>query len=211
MMLPELYIDANATLAEGPAWDAKTQTLYWIDILERRVYAGSKPILQLDQYVGSVAPRRNGGLVIAQRGGIWTLEANMKKRKKIAALEGEPACNRFNDGKCDPRGRFIVGTMDHREQETSGALYSLSPAGKFKRLLKMVRISNGLAWSPDGGTLYFADTPTRQILAFDYHLETGRIGNTRVRTEKLLHQGGADVFTSSNNNILRPSRDLQVP
>ena len=102
MMLPELYIDASATLGEGPAWDAKTQTLYWIDVLERRVYAGRKPILQLDQYVGSLAPRRNGGLVIAQRSGIWTLEPDMKKLKKVAVPRREHAHNRFNDGKPRP-------------------------------------------------------------------------------------------------------------
>lgn len=179
-MLPELYIDASATLGESPAWDAKTQTLYWIDILERRIYAGSKPILQLDHYVGSLAPRKDGGLVIAQRYGIWTLEPNMKKLRRRASPRREPANNRFNDGKCDPRGRFVVGTMDHGEQAKSGALYSLSPDGQLVKLLKELHISNGLAWSPDGKTMYFNDTPTREVKAFDYDLKSGQIANPRV-------------------------------
>lgn len=179
MMLPELYIDASATLGESPAWDAKTQTLYWIDILERRVYAGRKPILQLDHYVGCLAPRRNGGLIIAQRSGIWALEPNMKRLRKLGAPRREFAGNRFNDGKCDPRGRFLAGTMDHSEKEATGALYSFTPEGKITRLLKGLRISNGMAWSPDGRTLYFTDTPTRKIRAFDYDLKTGQIANSR--------------------------------
>ena len=82
-MLPELYINAQATLGESPAWDAKTQTLYWVDVLERRVYAGTKAILQTKDYVGCVAPRRDGGLVIAQGRGLWALESNMKKLRDV--------------------------------------------------------------------------------------------------------------------------------
>ncbi len=180
MMLPELYIDASATLGESPAWDAKTQTLYWIDVLERRVYAGRKPILQLGHYVGCLAPRKHGGLVIAQRSGIWTLDSDMKRLHKLTTPPREFRHNRFNDGKCDPRGRFVAGTMDHNEKEASGALYSVTPAGNISRLLKGLRISNGMAWSPDGKTMYFTDTPTRQIRAFDYDLKTGQIANPRV-------------------------------
>ncbi len=180
MMLPELYIDASATLGESPAWDAKTQTLYWIDVLERKVYAGRKPILQLDHYVGCLAPRRNGGLVIAQRSGIWTLDADMKKLRKLAKPRGEFAHNRFNDGKCDPRGRFLAGTMDHHEKEATGCLYSVTADGSISRLLKGLRIANGMAWSPDGKTMYFTDTPTREVMAFDYDPGTGEISNYRV-------------------------------
>jgi sugar lactone lactonase YvrE len=201
-MLPELYINANATLGESPVWDAKTQTLYWIDVLERRVYAGAKAILQLDSYIGCVAPRKDGGLVIAQRSGLWALAANMKKLSKLASPQGEPSNNRFNDGKCDPRGRLLAGTMDHGEKEDSGALYSLSPAGKLRRLLKHVRISNGLAWSPDGKTLYFVDTPTRQVMAFDYDLAAGRIANARVIIHFDKSFGWPDGMTSDTDGNL---------
>jgi sugar lactone lactonase YvrE len=180
MMLPEPYINAQATLGESPAWDAKTQTLYWVDVLERRLYAGAKAILQTKDYVSCVAPRRDGGLIVAQGRELWALESNMKKLRRLASPRGEVPGNRFNDGKCDPRGRFVVGTMDHSEHETRGSLYSLPPGGRPRRLLKELRISNGLAWSPDGKTLYFTDTPTRDVTALDYDARTGDIANPRV-------------------------------
>lgn len=66
-MQAELLFDAKATLGEGPAWDAKSQTLYWVDILERRVYAGIELLAQLDGYIGCLAPRKNGGLILGTR------------------------------------------------------------------------------------------------------------------------------------------------
>jgi sugar lactone lactonase YvrE len=180
MMLPELFIDARATLGESPAWDAKTQTLYWIDVLERKIYAGARAIVQMDGYIGCLAPRKNGGLVIAQKHGIRLLEPDMKRLRRFASPRGEPAHNRYNDGKCDPRGRFLAGTMDHNEKEASGALYSLSASGPARRLLKGIRIANGIAWSPDGRKMYFIDTPTRDVTAFDYNIRTGEITNPHV-------------------------------
>ncbi|MFH1185354.1 MAG: SMP-30/gluconolactonase/LRE family protein [Chloroflexota bacterium] len=202
MMLPELYINARATLGESPAWDAKTQTLYWVDVLERHIYAGGKRILQLDDYVGCLAPRREGGLVIAQRRGFRLVVPDMKTIRKLPSPRGESLHNRFNDGKCDPRGRFVVGTMDHNEKEDSGALYSVSPEGQAKKLLTRVRISNGLAWSPDGKTMYFIDTPSRQVMAFDYDLDTGGIMNARVIIQFDKSFGWPDGMTSDADGNL---------
>ncbi|HET6845982.1 MAG TPA: SMP-30/gluconolactonase/LRE family protein, partial [Anaerolineales bacterium] len=202
MMLPELYIDARATLGESPVWDAKTQTLYWVDVLEQRVHAGGKPIVQLDQPVGCVAPRKGGGLILAEGRSIRLLEPDMKTVRRYAAPESEARHNRFNDGKCDPRGRFLAGTMDIHEKDDSGALYSLSRRGALKRLLTHVRISNGLTWSPDGRTLYFIDTPTRKVMAFDYDLDTGAILNGRVIIAIDKSFGFPDGMTSDSDGNL---------
>src|ERR1700690_104101 len=79
MMLPELFYNAKATLGEGPAWDVKPQTLYWGGVLEKRVYAGSKLFIQLDDYVGCLAPRNDGGLIINQRFGFWNFEPDTNR------------------------------------------------------------------------------------------------------------------------------------
>jgi len=202
MMLPELYIDAHATLGESPAWDPKTQTLYWVDILERHLYAGAKGIVQLDDYVGCVAPRLGGGLVLAQRRGIHLLQPDMRTVRRLAAPRTEAKHNRFNDGKCDPRGRFLAGSMDMGEQADSGALYSFSSDGGVRRLLKHVHISNGLAWAPDGKTMYFIDTPTRKVMAFDYDPDSGDILNGRVIIRFDKSFGSPDGMTSDTDGNL---------
>ena len=200
----ELLLDAKATLGEGPAWDAKTNTLYWVDILEKRIhmYDGADRVIQLEDYVGCVAPCRDGRLVIALRFGLWTLDLSAAKLTEIAVPRGEPSTNRFNDGKCDPAGRLLAGTMDMNEREASGALYSLSSDLKITKLLEGIRISNGLAWSPDYKTLYYIDTPTREVKAFEYDLDTGRIGGARVVIRVPEELGFPDGMTSDTEGNL---------
>jgi len=183
-MKPELLFDAKAYLGEGPVWDAKTETLYWVDIFSKRIHAGSEILADLDEFVGCIAPRKDGGLVFTQRYSFWTLDQTPGQpdsvRKSLALnLEYEPRNNRFNDGKCDPRGRFLAGTMDNNEVEPTGSLYSFDGKTATK-ILGNVTVSNGMAWSPDYKTFYYIDTPTREVRAFEYDLETGAIANPRV-------------------------------
>lgn len=88
---------------------------------------------------------------------------------------------RFNDGKCDPAGRFLAGTI--RRGETPGALYSLTPDGSCTQVLDGVSVANGIAFSADGGTLYYIDSPTRVVMAYGYDPETGRVGAGRPCVE----------------------------
>ena len=211
-MQAELLLDARATLGEGPAWDAKTQTLHWVDILGKRVHAwkdGRDDFLQLDEFVGCVAPRRDGGLVAALHASFVTLDWDVVRSgtphsqagyhpapRKLLASITEPATNRFNDGKCDPAGRLLAGTMDMEEKSASGNLYSLTSNSSPRLLLSGVRISNGLAWSPDHKIFYYIDTPTRQVRAFDYDLGTGDISNPRVVVDVPASMGWPDGMTS---------------
>ena len=194
----ELLADAKANLGEGPAWDEKTGTLYWVDILEKQlhIYDGADRVIQLKDYVGCVAPCKDGKLILALRFGFWTLDLAASQLTEIALPHGEPAINRFNDGKCDPAGRMLAGTMDVAEREASGSLYSLSPNGQITKLLEGTRISNGLAWSPDHHTFYYIDTPTRAVRAFDYDLQTGQIGNMRTAIVVPEELGWPDGMTS---------------
>src|ERR1051326_1924116 len=182
-MQVELLYDCKAHLGEGPAWDAHTQTLYWIDILEKRIHANADLLLQLDEFIGCLAPRQKGGLVFTKQASIWTLDQTpgmpaSAQPTLIYALNNEPTTNRFNDGKCDPRGRFIAGTMDLNESDPTGSLYSFDGKSVTK-LLGNITVTNGMTWSPDFNTFYYIDTPTREVHAFDYDQFDGTIENPR--------------------------------
>jgi sugar lactone lactonase YvrE len=196
-MEPEIIHDAQATLGESPAWDAKNQTLYWVDILEKRIHYhrdGDDGFIQLDEMPGCLAPTKNGNLLVAARASILDLEPATGKTTVLASIAGH-ANNRFNDGKCDPAGRFLAGTMNMDEKTPSGTLYAFH-GGTVTRLLDGVRISNGLAWSPDYKTFYYIDTPTREVQAFDYDLSTGQIANPRVAITVPESLGWPDGMTS---------------
>lgn len=127
---------------------------------------------RLDGPVSALAQLDDGSLLVATRHGIETLE---QPPDTVRLTESDPRI-RMNDGKPDPRGRFVVGTMADPVLANAGALWSFSD-GRATRLLDGVTISNGLCWSADGSTLYYIDTPTRRVDAFDYDVHTGTISN----------------------------------
>lgn len=212
-MQPELLLDARADLGEGPAWDASRGLLYWVDIHTGRLHTYD-PSEEIDHWVnvgeslGCVAPRpvslqtRGTSLVIALNSGFMTFNLPSQRMVFLANPEPHLTGNRFNDGKCDPAGRFLAGTMDDAEKEASGSLYSYSPDGTLKTLLTGVRISNGLTWSPDYQTFYYIDTPTRQVTAFDYDLATGNIANPRPVVNVPPKLGWPDGMTSDSEGML---------
>ena len=200
-MQAELLLDAKATLGEGPAWDSKTQTLYWLDILEKRIYADTRILAQLDDLICCIAPRKNGNLLLGTRLGFADLNPDTVQLTVLAALDSELPTNRLNDGKCDPAGRLLAGTMDMNEKDPNGALYSFDGKNS-TRLLDKVTISNGLAWSVDHKTFYYIDTPTREVKAFDYDLATGQIANPRVAIHIPESLGWPDGMTSDTDGNL---------
>lgn len=200
-MKVEIVFDAKAMLGEDPAWDAKTGTLYWLDILEKRIYAGTETLAELDDFIGCLAPCKNGHLILGKRFSFVDLEPATKQLTVLASLDSEPPTNRFNDGKCDPAGRFIAGTMDMNEKDPTGSLYSFD--GEATRcLLGGACISNGLAWSPDHKNFYYIDTPTREVKAFDYDVASGEIANPRVIIHIPDSLGWPDGMTSDTEGNL---------
>jgi sugar lactone lactonase YvrE len=191
----ELLYDVKATLGEGPVWDARTQTLYWIDILNKRIYANADIFLESDETIGCLSLREDGGLIFTKRLSFWTCKADASNLTFLSPLDDEPPNNRFNDGKCDPRGRFLAGTMDMSEKDPNGSLYSFDGKSA-KKLLGEVTISNGLTWTPDYKTLYYIDTPTHEVKAHDYDLETGTIDHMRVVVRLPESLGFPDGMTS---------------
>jgi sugar lactone lactonase YvrE len=185
---PTLILDARADLGEGPAWDSVCNLLYWVDIRVGHLHvydpqSGDDTTYALGQMLGCVAPTKSGKLICGLKDGLAMVECGSSTSAHLTMLatpESHLPGNRFNDGKCGPDGRFLAGTMDNAEVDASGSLYSLGPDETLKTLLTGVRISNGLAWSPDYRTLYFIDTPTHKVIAYDYDLQTGDIAHPRV-------------------------------
>lgn len=179
----ELFLAAGAELGEGPlALD--DGAVAWVDILRGIVHrtsaAGDDDVLAtMGEPVGALALTADGSLVGATRSGLRRVCAGEGPHELLVALPpGDPDL-RMNDGKVDPAGRFVGGTMTLGEpRPAAGTLWSFSGDG-VTPLVPGVTISNGLAWSGDGATLFFIDTPTRGVDAFDYDVATGRVSERR--------------------------------
>ena len=179
----ELFVDARARLGEGPVWDARSGRLVWVDIEGPALHStdivtGATTTQPMPARIGIAVPRRSGGFMAALEDGFHAIEAD-GRTELIAAVDSESGRLRFNDGACDPAGRFLAGTMAYDFAPGAGALYRLDVDLGLTRLLDDVTISNGLGWSPDGGTMYYVDTPTRRIDAFDYDVATGEMTRRR--------------------------------
>ena len=206
-MQPELILDARADLGEGPVWDAGRGLLYWVDIRLGHLHIHDPKNRTNDQIsvgeaLGCVAGCKSGDLVLALRSGLVSFDLATRTQTNLVNPEVHLPGNRFNDGKCDPAGRFLVGTMDEAEKEASGSFYSFAPDGTWKTLLSGTRISNGLTWSPDFRTFYYIDTPTRQVTAYDYDLAAGTIADPRPVVSVPEELGWPDGMTSDREGML---------
>ena len=178
----ELVLDARANLGEGPLWDTRTDELLWVDIMAGIVHrfqpaSGVDRAFDVGQPVGAVVPRASGGYAFALRDGFAVGDACGVT--VVAPIEADRPDVRMNDGACDSRGRFWAGTMQLEYERGAGALFRLDATGAAETMLTDVTISNGIAWSPDDTTMYYVDTTTRGIDAFDYDAETGTIAGRR--------------------------------
>ncbi|MDY0168558.1 MAG: SMP-30/gluconolactonase/LRE family protein [Thermoguttaceae bacterium] len=183
-MQVELILDAQAVLGEGPLWHAPSQRLYWVDINRHEVHVfspadGSDRAIDVGQKVGTVVVRHSGGLALALHRGLATLDLETGQVDILCDPEADLPDNRFNDGKCDPAGRFWAGTMSLTRTPRTANLWRLDPDFSVRRMLDGVTTSNGIVWSLDRRTMYYIDTPTREVAAFDYEVETGDIANRR--------------------------------
>ena len=189
----EKLTTSNAELGEGPMWDADSQQIIWVDILKGQINQVDLngnigiPVL-LDEAVGAVAQTESGNLIAATPSGLVDIE----KSKIVCQLPNQDPNLRMNDGKADPLGRFVGGTMTFGDPEPkAGSLWSFGPEG-VQCILDGVTISNGLDWSDDGKSMFYIDTPTQRIDSFDYDLDTGRIGNRRTLIEIPVSMGSPD-------------------
>jgi sugar lactone lactonase YvrE len=178
-------LDIRASLGESPVWSIDEQVLYWVDInapsLNRFDPAtGDNVAMPMPASIGCFALRADGGFVVALRDGFWLATADGKLTRKVGNAPYDPAHHRFNDGRCDRRGRLFAGYMNEARDGATAALVRLDPDFTQTQVISGMTISNGLAWSPDGRTMYHADTPVRTVRAYAYEAGAAPPSNGRV-------------------------------
>jgi len=181
---PVLADARHAQLGEGPIWDAKSERLIWIDIIGGNIHFADDvgrwlETVHLDTHIGTAIPGSSGELLLATASGFFVLESDHSISTVNHALAEIPDL-RFNDGKADPLGRAVVGTLSYSGRSHTASLMRLENEASLVPVLENVTLSNGLAWSEDGRTLYFVDTPTGRVDAFDYDLVCGTVSNRRI-------------------------------
>lgn len=180
----ELVLDAAADLGEGPTWDSRARVLIWVDITGCRVHrfdpaTGRDAAIDVGRPVGAAVPTTSGRLALALSDRFSLLDPTTGQTELLAEVEADVAETIMNDGKCDPAGRFWAGTKDVEGYRPLGSLYRLGTDRGPVQVLTGVTLSNGLGWSPDGRTMYYIDSPTYAVDAFDFEPETGSVSHRR--------------------------------
>ena len=171
-------------LGEVPLWNMRHAALTWIDLLKpalHRYANGCTTSWTPPEKLGSYALCSDGGILMAGRGGIahWQPETNCFER--VATPEADRPDNILNDGRCDPRGRFLVASMDKMLSAPRGRLWRVDHDRRTVLLQdEDIWLPNAICFSPDGRTLYFGDSHTKTIFAYDYDLDTGTPTNRRL-------------------------------
>ena len=206
-MQAQSILHAQAALGEGALWDPEAERLYWVDIEGRALHcfdpaSGQDRSWPTGARVGTVVPLPGGRhVLVALQTGIHRLDTASGELTLLANPLHEPSL-RFNDGKCDPAGRFWLGTYDLEEKPHAGTLYRYDPDGRLHVMLTGITNSNGLAWSLDRTSMYYIDTPTLTVQAFDYDNATGAIASPRVIVRIPTGDGFPDGMTIDAEGML---------
>lgn len=182
-MEAKLFVNACHELGEGPLWF--DERWWWTDIDGGTIHScsNSGADVMVDSFgrkVAAFAPAGDGRLLVAFERTLVRWDRASGGIETVATLENEPPENRFNDGQRDSAGRFLIGTLNQAGLRGTAALYGLNPDGGLTRLLSGLHLSNGMAWSRDGKTLFHVDSLAREIAAYTYESAGARLSNRRV-------------------------------
>ncbi len=221
----EVAIRAEAKLGEGPRWDAAARRLLWVDIEAGALHLfdpsrDDDRAIPLGNRVGAAAPTEAGGVLVALADRLAVVDLDDESVRTLVTIPHGDGM-RLNDGACDPAGRFWVGSMALDYATGAGALYRYSRADGLERVLDAVTLSNGLGWSPDGGTMYYVDSMTYRVDRFDFDPSTGAVSDRRpfVAIERgagipdglaIDHEGGIWVALWGRGALRRYSPDGEL-
>jgi len=198
-------LTARSRLGEGPLWDSSQGLLYWVDIYNHRVNQfnptiGQNLFFDVGDVVGSIALAGKDRLIMAQRNGLAFLNTSTGEVSPIIPVEADILDNRFNDGKCDPQGRFWFGSMCPGKNQ--GSLYRYDSDDSLHRMETGLTITNGLGWSPDEKIFYLTDSAQQKIYAYNFDLVTGNINKKRIFVDLVGESFYPDGLTvDSQGNI----------
>ncbi len=197
--------DVKAKVGEAPVWVASEQALYWVDnkgkTIFRRGPDGDIRRFETPMQVGCLVPRLKGGFIAGTDRGIVEIDLQERIFDTIADPEKDLPHNRFNDGKTDPWGRFWTGTMDNREQETTGLLYRVDADLSIAKMDSGYKVTNGPAFDRSLGRMYHTDSGAKTIYAFDIS-ESGEVSNRRVFMQFADKDGSPDGMTVDSDSHL---------
>lgn len=181
----EAVVRGGDRLGETPLWCARTGRLWWLDIERPRLQSfdpatGRHEAVAFDcTFLGTQALTASGERLLGRDLELVLRSDETGETRRLATVEAG-LDNRLNDGRVDARGRFWVGTMDNALHRPNGSLYRVDPDGGVTKIVGDVIVSNGIAFSPDGRTLYFTDTRRHQSWAFDLDLDDGVVTDRRL-------------------------------
>lgn len=200
MSAVHVVVESRDRLGEVPLWSPSRGSLFWIDVRKPALYScapgpGTVRTFPLPELVGSFCETSKGRVMLALKSGLHFID--LESGELQPWFDPEPALpnNRLNDGKCDRQGRFWVGSMNDGDRIPSGTLYSVLGNGVSVGHISGITIPNSLAWSPDGKRMYFADTPTKRILVYDFDTDDGVPCNPRTFVDMSSHAGRPDGAT----------------
>jgi sugar lactone lactonase YvrE len=194
----EALIDFSLEIGESPVWDDRRGVVWFVDILAPTIIScdpKSRKITSfpMPAHIGSISLADDGRLIVAMRSGVHLFEPASNELQFLVHPEPDLIMNRLNDGKVRPDGCFWVGSMhDSTPRAPTAALYRIKPSGECQRVLDGLKVSNGLAWSPDGATMYHADTREKCVKAFDFDPASGALRNGRDLIALTEEQGLPD-------------------
>lgn len=194
-------------LGEGPFWNPNTNSICWIDILAPCIHSWNESsdthrIWQTPSMIGCAALDGNGDFIVALVDGFWKCNSQTRALSLLVQLEAEKTRNRFNDGKCDPSGRFWAGSLSLNEKDPTGSVYFMDAQQDIKKVIDDVTISNGLCWSLDKRFFYYIDTPTLAVARYDYEDSSGNISNKTIIINIPEEDGFPDGMTMDADGML---------
>jgi sugar lactone lactonase YvrE len=206
-MAYEVAVNSGCHLGEGPVWDSRRREVLWVDILKGAIHVfdvtkNTTRKIEVNDLVGAVVLSSDGNLIAALRSGIARVDRDSGKTEMLVHPEEHVEGNRYNDGKCDPSGRFWIGSMALSEEDGKGNLHMIKKDLSSEEKLSGVSISNGLAWTTDRKTLYYIDSPTLTVVAYDYDDVSGNISNKRVVINVPKQEGFPDGMTIDSEGKL---------